>query len=1144
MMRILMRGVVVWTLFLGLVLGVARGADQAGAGPGQGKEGIDVLMLGYGRMITPAYIAACAKDGVHIYVNEEDRRAGDPTLYSREYLRKFHVVVVLGTPEAPLQSTIIDGAIKPGILKLIDEYYRAGGSVLWVPFGESRGGQTWAKLIGSRYDAMSYPDTLYDSATKVSVSVSAANQRLASYWWTTNVTPGHVVMEGVRGLLLPEWGEWSWPGTVPMRFGQSWQVLVRAMDSTRTVPNKNTPTSGKEEFENDLASKGAYDKAPEIVGVRAAGAGGAGSGRMMVLPLYPTWTWGNFGHPGLKDALMLNGDGTHPSAGYRLVMNGFKWLAEPARKAGMGGFDPGPQVVVKPDLSPTHWDFDTLAAPGKPGQTWKGLIGARTAAGGGSGTVSEYVAQAKKMGLSYVVFLEDPAKLTVATLAALVKECEAHTTADFAAVAGFGYYDTQGILRYNIGVRVMPTADNFTPEGLIKEPQRIVYQHEWQVGTGFGGLGHAQIDPYWNCVTFGCAPYVFQGPKMVDDGFAAYLRLEAVSQVMAPISVVWINSPTEMAAAVESAYMTVVRGNSPSNIIEWTRAGQNTMELYLTNGPQILHWQLVNGDNAPFQPGANQFRLLLQTHSDAGLKEVTIYNAQDGSVYRRFAANGAKDFTVTVEVNHDKQYYLVPVVTDLAGKRAMGGGGRAMTSAYQVWSMGDRLMGMVHVTGWDEKREQFRQFGGAMEISYHKGIPGTGDEPSCPDRRELKIQGIDGGDVYSAAAKVRVKVATNLGQEPRQEAFRYWIPLASHDLAVIDLIGDQQHYPGEEFNFNGPPLPTHPMELADLTSRGWAIRGRWHAPMTAMVYEITAKFKKDQVFKRLDLVQMSFGDMKGEYDRLFIKDTVEEKDWTFQQGEKFARQGSLPVGGYVFQGNVLGGAPGIVALDDNLSYESEARHHCIYVDGKNRPVKAGETVRVRFLMFMKTYKNQTEIAWLKKYIKDWGIGTLPGYTYSIKQGSLKGINYVLDLDPADGGAVVELGQYDLPHDLPVRLNGLKNDALVAQYDLDTKAVRMLGVLEGTATMAVETQLRPYRLYIGELLRWDNPEVKVGLVPDGINWRLEVHNPTAQAQKCHLRGIAGFAPLAPTDITVEVAPGTSEKRALTSAPESVTLQPIR
>jgi len=43
---------------------------------------------------------------------------------------------------------------------------------------------------------------------------------------------------------------------------------------------------------------------------------------------------------------------------------------------------------------------------------YRGLLGARTALTGGKGSIAEYVAEARKAGLQFLIFAEDFEKLT------------------------------------------------------------------------------------------------------------------------------------------------------------------------------------------------------------------------------------------------------------------------------------------------------------------------------------------------------------------------------------------------------------------------------------------------------------------------------------------------------------------------------------------------------------------------------------------------------------------------------------------------------------------------------------------------------------------------------------------------------------
>ncbi|MFA6294195.1 MAG: hypothetical protein WC637_20560, partial [Victivallales bacterium] len=292
--------------------------------------------------------------------------------------------------------------------------------------------------------------------------------------------------------------------------------------------------------------KGSYSGAPEIVGVRDAV---GSSGRMMVLPFHPTHTWRNFNHFAFNDAMMIKGDGAHPSDGLRLFINGCKWLAEPSAKAGFGGYKQAKGNEVPP-TAPVDWS--TAAFPGTSwsgmGSWWddikqkdvsmnlavpeakdfKGLVGARTAASDGQGSVADYVAEAKKLGLSFIIFLENLEKCDDTRFAKLVEDCKAQTTGSFAAIPGYLYRDLGGNLHYAYNVTKLPLPENITPERQVMAPNDIVEQNAWTNGQGIAELGKMKLDLSFLHLFTSAAPYVYDGGKLVDDGLATYCYSEGL----------------------------------------------------------------------------------------------------------------------------------------------------------------------------------------------------------------------------------------------------------------------------------------------------------------------------------------------------------------------------------------------------------------------------------------------------------------------------------------------------------------------------------------------------------------------------------------------------------------------------------------
>jgi hypothetical protein len=517
--RFLLRsvGIMLASLFLSLTLA-------------QAAKPVQVLMMGHYASRDfepwwPKFRAACAKQGVEVYLYHADTKNGlEYDVYTDEVLRQFDVVVFSGLLEKTSNTATSEEGME-AFRKRLDAYYRAGGSILWVPTANDHWGTRWNKFVGDRYDVRSLEEDIYDPAKVVDVN-PALDKDYYRYIWTTNVAE-HPVTEGVRGLLLPVLGEWSWPGTVPMKFGKSWTPLIRGMESTSTIGNAAQADTGRHDFKPEV--KGTYTAAPEIIGVRESI---DGSGRMMVFPFHTTHTWKNFNHFAFNDAMMLNGAGGHPSDGLKLFTNACKWLAAPAEKAGLGGYKP-PKVNQSPSLEPLDWSKaafpdnawsgmgawwydatqverplgDPTAAPLKP---FRGLIGARTVASDGKGTVADYVAEAKKQGLSFIIFLEDLQKTDETRFARLIEDCKAASDETFVASPGFIYRDAGGNLQFAFDVKALPLADNRTEDGRVIAPNNIVDQHSWSNGQGIAELGKLKVDLAYLFLFTCIAPYVRQ----------------------------------------------------------------------------------------------------------------------------------------------------------------------------------------------------------------------------------------------------------------------------------------------------------------------------------------------------------------------------------------------------------------------------------------------------------------------------------------------------------------------------------------------------------------------------------------------------------------------------------------------------------
>jgi len=1111
---------------------------------------VNVLLLGYYIWATPRYVELCEKEGIRIVgPMREDPTGADPSHYPLEFLKQFHVVVASGPLERPWDPQVIRTPIKPGIVASLLAYNRQGGGVVWTPLGAGRGADAWTETIGARIDAAALDEALNDPAKDVSVSLMSSFRDRLRYIWTTDIAR-HPVTDGVRGLFFGRTGEWGWPGTIPMRFGPSWTVLVRGMDSTRTTRNGNPPDSGTRDFAY-TDKTGSYPSNPQLMAVREAQ--GDAKGRMMVQPIYTTWTWGNYGHPAMKDAFLFNGDGIYKSDGQRLLVNAWRWLAEPALAAGgFGGYQPPAKAESEKtvDLSPVAWkdvDWSTIQS----GPEVHGIFGAQSRWGGGSGTVEEWAAAARAAGLDFIVFTDDPGLHTPDTYAALVAACKRNSSAGFAVVPGIGCEDVNGIFRFFPDAPTLPHRKHFNAQGRMTEPAGIAVDYAWTVGQVAAGLGKMPYNPWWEHVIMACAPLTYEDTTLTDDGVLRWLRCcEAHQTTLLPLSLVRVKSPDRLAAAAKAAHLSVLRTGDPGDIRSFARTGVGgqVMPSYLTSGPRIPVWTKESAPFEPFRPNSSRFRIMLKATSEEGLAEVRLIDAADGSDYRVWKPSGQKTFTATIDEQTGNQRVLGLIVTDVNGRTAIAPPVYTFQGANRSWHMGDRLMGMHHTTSWDPARKRLVTHGTPAGISYHKGSPDGGGEFVTDHVADLKFQGLEGSGIYPPAFKLNPLLDTDRGREPASCAMRFEQRLAGHDLAVFDYVGDQEYAEGGRFDFNATPRIARDTRIATTVSRNWLIRTRYRAPVVMMVNEIAVTFKQDVLLKRLSLGRYHGPDVTGEFNFLVIKPGTNQtaEAWDFEAGEKFSRTTEFTPGGYLYQAKALAGTMGFVALDDKVACESQARAHTFVLQKRHlRNYRAGETLRVRMLRVSRAYEaQQGSSAWLEQFLRDYGVACEPAYTYTLLQGALDGINYVMDLKQQDGGAAVALGKYDLPEPLPVRVSGVRKTAALGEYDLDTLRVRPLPFFEGTVTTSVETQLRATRLYVGEWLSWNSEAARVSLVTDGTDFLLEAHNPTAAEIVCAFTGAPGFAPLKDYRKELRIAPYSSVKERLPSAAGTVKLEPMR
>ena len=104
-----------------------------------------------------------------------------------------------------------------------------------------------------------------------------------------------------------------------------------------------------------------------------------------------------------------------------------------------------------------------------------------------------------------------------------------------------------------------------------------------------------------------------------------------------------------------------------------------------------------------------------------------------------------------------------------------------------------------------------------------------------------------------------------------------------------------------------------------------------------------------------------------------------------------------------------------------------------------RNVKAGEEIKYRLVLVQGHPNALPNTADWEHFAKTMGFRGKPAYqVQDVKVGKVKGMKFLLELEPSDGGFVGTVTQADLPIRLPIRLADMNPNWTFAYFDLDRK----------------------------------------------------------------------------------------------------------
>ena len=558
-----------------------------------------------------AYIKRLVDEGMSVSTTGFDK-------VTPELLAKFDVVVIPALPPVdPNTRDATTAAISPAanvkLLAALDGYLQTGGGLLFA-------GPLWGWDIGwphmeatnaylKKWNAEVIPELVLDKQNFYKQPYFLQQP----YSFTKNI-PSSPVSEGVSNVWYPvdvnNNGGASPPSTAALKLGPEWTAVVKGDDTAGSYPIINRATSA-------IADKpDLFKSAPPFGAIRETG-----KGRLAVIAITPVHTIWGYAHPVWQNVTMVEGDGYRKSDLARLFDNIYRWLGAPRDGKTVGGYlmtaneakgdvpwDWGaaqPIDWTKPTWTPIAEGGLMPASPtgnmpyGPPAlgmKHYRGLLGARTALTGGQGSITEYAAAGKKAGLNFIVFTEDFEKLTPETWNQFKKECAAVSNGDFLAIPGFEW-------RNPLGDRVIMAGPVAYPDSSVFAPgtKQIVHQDVFWFAAGAPmnlSCSSKNPTPLWNFKTVNAFPVeVWENGKRTENNFKDYLYDQARDNFYTPVVINRVNSPQELASAVQAAPSTILLGTTLNDVLANVQRNMfesERMLAYVTNGPQIAAFHGFN----------------------------------------------------------------------------------------------------------------------------------------------------------------------------------------------------------------------------------------------------------------------------------------------------------------------------------------------------------------------------------------------------------------------------------------------------------------------------------------------------------------------------------------------------------------------
>lgn len=1118
------------------------------------------VVLGIGRVDGKKYNVEFRK--YHRIVPFYRKNGIEPVLFNYEFLprygrnaeqiynqlSKFNVVHIDTTSEGV--GPVFDEKAKRSAKEIsngLKKYVEEGGGLLIavqsVRYPNDKDEQYWNEVL-----KVFGIEILHEGVFDKTREYEAKLLNKEKFFFTQNIS-SHPVTEGVKCLYLPLHNYYPGPGVVAIKYSKDWKIIVRGEKEAKSYKSGTTTNPNI----INLNTPGTYKSRPPIVAVREFG-----KGRIVSYPLPKLFTGLNYLNPLWEGTVEDRGDPSSGRKSYsmKLQINAYRWLAEPSMKMGKFGtykFKPYKRVKFPESVNWDKYKFsqaykregdEWLVEPAKLGKSMvKGIVGAHTSYTDGKGTVFDYVKEARKQGLSFIVFT-DPLELlkTQENLKRLIEDCKKANEKykDFYACPGIEFTDGDGIRWIMIGERLK------FPPSQYKQRQYTYTQWDGKRVNLYGHFAMLNAFPPTAIIDykqlrkaggypenlwwfFNYIPVAYEKNKIIADNYHEFLYGLRDLRWASLLSFTRIKKPEEIGIARSTS--TTIFKNLESAKEALNARCSSYWKAYsgvqqVSGGPVVLQWQAINPqmeNNFLYTKGAQRVRMKFEVYSENGIKEVKVHDADYG-IIRRFSGKGQKFLSKEFEMVHNKQHYLTLEVIDNKNKRAFSHYILIYCYKQGLFRCGDNLnilgpLGFV----WHPDRNQMLPLGKSFRNGYKYafvgwdtsspalGVPQPSDRPvdfirierigEYPHRYTMNVFPANIMDVKLASYNIQV-VSMNMDHlVPRFDTEEIPTPaMASLPLSKGPLEYFERNY-----------TMVAPMDRADhfiIWNYRRTSEGLEKYEGSFIWHEGYIKIKKDIKLSSMPLIflQTPVNLENGTGDMLIVKQPEKTKivRLTKTNPKEYVR-GKIKEGGYIsWQPTILGYTAVFVPKVKEQSpwaYRGVMPGRIeVGIKPDKKEVKAGQIFKYNFLYGVFADKKPGNEV-LENTVKLFNLdGRGNGYPVKIEKGKIIDTVFFFTAEAENNEAVFTLGptKSSTIIDLPIRVKGIEDNGTAAIFTSKRPWFRFVSVSNNTAYFQEPIE-RGNKIWAGNIFVARNKNIKMTVVVDGQGKGkkpfIEIHNPT-------------------------------------------------